>query len=165
MRNLTSAVSPGWLGQASVHSSQEPLVNQGHEQTIPQSAKAPKPWGLFPSLPHSLQPGTPKHHAGDKTTTSSQAQSPSVSSVDGPHPWEATAGGTRGMLEMQERGVFCYKWAVVVIGLIWTGQPSPEDRKRLPRVSSGRKALRPAVCLWTTLMGTNIWWLTSNAMA
>lgn len=57
----------GRLGQASIHSSQEPLVKQGHGQTIPQSAKVPQPWGPYPPLPHLPQPGTTKHQAADKT--------------------------------------------------------------------------------------------------
>lgn len=37
----------GWVKQASVHPSQEPLVNQGHEQITPQSAKAPRSGGTL----------------------------------------------------------------------------------------------------------------------
>lgn len=37
----------GWVKQAGVHPSQEPLVKQGHDQIIPQSAKVPQPGGTL----------------------------------------------------------------------------------------------------------------------
>lgn len=69
----------GWVKQASVHSSQEPSVKQGHEQIICLSAKVPPLRGtLTPSPTILLSQGTTKHQAGEGTqkTISSQPQSP-----------------------------------------------------------------------------------------
>ena len=68
----------GWVKQASVRPSQEPLVEQGHEQIISLSAKVPQSGGTLALLPNHLpQLETTKHQPGDEMqkTVSNQPQS------------------------------------------------------------------------------------------